>query len=488
MLEPTSPHVAVSRRKVLLVEPSAVEANVFSAFSGMPLLGPVYLGTILARAGFDVRVINEDLLGRRLGFADLDADYLLLTCLTPTVERGYELAALFKRRNPSGKVLMGGPHVSFLQEEALRYADHVVTGEGEDVIVDILRHGLDEAVAAGTPVKDLDSLPFPEWDLLVNIDRLKVQPLMSSRGCPFHCNFCSVTAMFGRKYRAMSPERVLAEARRSRQAGIFFYDDNLTADKRRAHAILDGLLRDPRPRGSWWSAQVRADATRDEELLQKMARTGCACAYVGFESISSETLKEMHKGQSAEDVSHAIRRFHEHRIPVHGMFIFGADSDDDAIPAATSEFVRKNRVDSVQYMVLTPFPGTELFDRLEREGRILHRTWRYYDGMHVVFKPKAVDPYRLQTLALDSYMDFYNVLRAMNDGLETAASSTARLAGRAIRSFGAPTLRNAVLKLVGHRIIRKWMQGNHDYLRYLMHLPAAGASAADAAAGELTTG
>jgi radical SAM superfamily enzyme YgiQ (UPF0313 family) len=152
--------------------------------------------------------------------------------------------------------------------------------------------------------------------------------------------------------------------------------------------------------------------------------------------------------------------------------MFGADADDDAIPRATSDFVRRHRVDTVQYMILTPLPGTQLFERLEREGRILHRTWRYYDGMHVVFRPKNIEPHRLQTLAVDSYMDFYNVVRALNEGLETAASATARLAGKAVHAFGSPTLKNAFYKLMGRQLVRRWLRGNDEYLRYLKELPA----------------
>ncbi|MGQ9589987.1 MAG: B12-binding domain-containing radical SAM protein [Planctomycetota bacterium] len=471
----TSFEILPPRRKVLLVEPAAVNANVFSAFSGLPLLGPVYLGTILEQAGFDVRVVNEDLLGRRLGFSDLDADFLLLTCLTPTVERGYELAGLFKRRNPEGKVYMGGPHVSFLTEEALRYADGVVTGEGERVVVDLLRHGTSEQVVAGTPVEDLDSLPFPRWDLLVNSDRLRIQPIMTSRGCPFSCNFCSVTAMFGRGYRAMSPDRVLAEVERSHAPGIFFYDDNLTANRQRMHAILDGLAGPAGRRVRWWTGQVRADVTKDAALLDKMADTGCARVYVGFESISSKTLKEMHKGQTAEDVRLAIRKFHEHAIPVHGMFIFGADADEPEVLWETSEFVKANRIDSVQYMVLTPLPGTELFARMKREGRLLHRLWRYYDGMHVVFRPKAFEPYSLQKLALDSYLEFYNLLRALHDGFEAALGTmvqAARATGIKLRPLRPYLAMNAAVKLMGSRIIRRWVRGNEEYLKYLSALPA----------------
>jgi radical SAM superfamily enzyme YgiQ (UPF0313 family) len=468
---------AASRRsgtKVMLVEPASVESNVFSAFAGLPLLGPLYLGTILSRRGFDVTVVNEDLLDRRLGFADLDADVLCLSCITPTVERGYELAALFKRRNPAGRVIMGGPHVSFMAEEALTYADHVVVGEGENVIEDLIGHGSDEPVIHGTPVEDLDALPFIDWDLLVNFDRLRIQPFMFSRGCPFACNFCSVTAMFGRRYRSMSPERVLAEVDTSRRRDVFFYDDNFAAKRTRTHRILDGLVARAGGQVRWWSAQVRADLTRDEEMLRKMARSGCGRVYVGFESINDATLREMHKGQSAEDVRRAIRLFHKHVIRVHGMFVFGSDSDDEQVLRATGEFVRRTRMDSVQYMLLTPFPGTNLFERIEREGRLLHRMWRYYDAMHVVFQPRAFEPYELQELTMSIYGDYYSVLRAMNDGIEAAASATARMAGRAAERFGAPSHWNVLYKVMGSHIIRRWMRGNHDYLRYLRFLPAQG--------------
>ena len=270
----------------------------------------------------------------------------------------------------------------------------------------------------------------------------------------------------------MSPERVLAEVERTQSPGVFFYDDNFTANRARTHAITDGLMGPAGRNVRWWSAQVRADVTRDEELLDKMGRTNCARVYVGFESINGKALKEMHKGQSPEDVSRAIHRFHEYRVPVHGMFIFGADADDDEILRETNRFVRKHRVDSVQYMILTPFPGTELFERIEREGRLLHRMWRYYDGMHVVFRPKAFAPYKLQQLALDSYADFYNVVRAFNDGLEAAATATVGLLGQAVRSFGSPSLTNAIIKLLGKRIMRRWLRGNDEYLRYLSELPA----------------
>ena len=263
-------HHLKKRRKILLVEPASVDSNVFSAFAGLPLLGPLYLGTTLDRRGHDVTVINEDLLGRRLGLNDLDADVLCLSTITSTVERGYELAALFKRRNPRGRVLMGGPHVSFMQEEALRYADHVVTGEGENVIADLVEHGTEDEVVHGTPVEDMDTLPFINWDLLVNFYKLRVQPFMFSRGCPFACNFCTVTAMYGRRYRHMSAERVLAELDTTRLSEVFIYDDNFAAKNRRTHEIVDGRLDRGGSRIRWWTAQVRARNNRSRSRAYRL--------------------------------------------------------------------------------------------------------------------------------------------------------------------------------------------------------------------------
>jgi radical SAM superfamily enzyme YgiQ (UPF0313 family) len=460
--------IVKARRRVLFVEPSAVEANVFSAFAGLPLLGPLYLGTLLEQAGYEVTVISENLLGRPLGMADLDADFLLLSCLTPTVERGYELASLFKRRNPQGKVLMGGPHVSFMTEEALRYADWVVRGEGEDIVADLLRYGSSAGVVEGRVLKDMDALPPVDWKLLANGDKLWLRPYMLSRGCPFGCNFCSVTAMFGRGYRTVSVERALEDISRIDRGEAFFYDDNFAANLRRTHQLVDGMLK--LGKKFTWSAQVRADLARDGDLLDKMVRAGCNRVYVGLESVSDASLAEMNKSQTVDSIRQAVRSFHAHGIHIHGMFMFGADADDPRVLDATARFVRNERVDSVQFMILTPLPGTELYQRMEAEGRLLHNVWRYYDAMHVVFRPRGFSPFELQRHAVEVYADYYNLLRAMNDGLEAALGGLTRLVGFVPRYLGAPSLYNAALKLMGTRIVRQWSQANTGYLDYLRAL------------------
>lgn len=457
------------KKEVIIVEPASNSTNVFSFFSYLPLLGPLYLGTILKQRGFNVRVLNESILKRRLNPGELQADFLLLSCLTPTVERGYELAGQFKQLNPSGKVIIGGPHVTFLKEEAARYADHVVTGEGENVIADLLEYGSNERFIPGSPVEDMDTLPFIDWEILHGHENGRIMPIMTSRGCPFACNFCSVAEMFGRRYRAMSPERVLEEVRRNNKRYIFFYDDNFTADRRRAHQIMDGLIAMGLKPGTWM-AQVRADVAKDPELVEKMARAGCDRVYIGFESVNLDSLKTIRKSQTPEDIEDAIRVLHRHKIKIHGMFIYGIDSDDPAVTRDTVEYVRRNKIDSVQYAILTPLPGTELFRQMERGGRLIHRDWRYYDGLHVVFWPRQFSPFGLQQLAMDSFKEFYSLASAANEIINVYADGMGRWLGWISKRTHTYSLRNALLKAGGRILLNRWSKINRPYFTYLRRL------------------
>lgn len=458
-------------KTVTIVEPAAGKANIFTFFSYLPLMGPLYLGTLLKKNGFDVHVYNENILRRNVSDQELAADFLLLTCLTPTVQRGYSIAKRYKKLNPNGKVLIGGPHVSFMQEEASKYADHVISGEGENIIVDLLKYGSNEKFVRGTPVEDLDTLPEIDWNLLVNNEKVKIYPIMTSRGCPFACNFCSVTEMFGRRYRAMSPDRVIHEVKMSRLKDIFFYDDNFTADTRRAHKIMEGIA----PLEKIWTAQVRSDVSKDPALVEKMARAGCSRVYIGFESINTATLKNMKKSQTPKDIATAIETLHKNSIKVHGMFIYGSDSDEKTTIKETVDFVKNTRIDSVQYSVLTPFPGTELFERMETENRIIHKNWEHYDGLHVVFWPENFTPFNLQNLAMDSFKSFYSVAGAANEIINLFADSAIKNLSL-LRNKGVAhtySFKNALFKAGGGLILKKWNKLNRSYMKYLQDLSIA---------------
>lgn len=461
------------KNRVIIVEPRGGRANVFSDYINLPLLGTLYLGTILKQAGYDVRILNENILGRDVALSDLDADYLLLSLLTPTAERGYDIAGTFRKLNPRAITVIGGIHPSFLSEEAASYADYVVTGEGEDVIVDLLRYGSDEKIIAGSRIEDLDRVPIPDFSLLANGERLRITPTMTSRGCPYDCNFCAVTEMFGRGYRMHSPERVIEELGRIRTRHVFIYDDNFAANPKRTHELLDRMIDRSFP--FKWSTQVRADVTRDPELISKMQRAGCERVYIGFESINPATLEHLKKNQSPEDVRDAIQIFHKNNISIHGMFMFGSDEDHESVFQQTASFCRKHHLSSVQFMILTPLPGTAFFQRMEREGRLLHRMWQYYDGMHTVFRPLNFSPLGLQEGALRAFQDFYSYFGIMNDAINIFFETSRSLATSFISGIRIPSLRNSLVKLQAKAIIRRWKGMNQDYLLYLKRIKRTGA-------------
>lgn len=455
-------------KDVIIVEPCSSGANVFSFSSYLPLLGTLYIGTILKENGFNVKILNENILKRELIKDDLKADFLLLSCLTPTITRGYEIAGIFRKNNPNGKIIMGGSHVSFLKEEAAPHADHIVVGEAENVIVDLLKNGSTEKLVYGAPVMDLDTLPFIDWSLLVGNERGSILPIMTSRGCPFACNFCSVTEMFGRKYRAMSAERVIEEVKRASKRYIFFYDDNFTADTRRAHKIMDGLI-DLKLKPKTWTAQVRSDVCKDPLLVAKMHRAGCERVYIGFESINLDTLKNLKKSQTPEDIAHAVNVLHLNKIKVHGMFMYGSDTDNKRVAEETVKFVKKHSIDSVQYMVLTPFPGTELFQKMESAGRMIHNDWKYFDGLHVVFWPENFTPIALQELAMDSFTHFYSLGGAANEIInlfaDHAISAAYWMADKS--RVHTHSFKNALFKAGGKLVLNRWNKINKPYMSYL---------------------
>ena len=306
------------------------------------------------------------------------------------------------------------------------------------------------------PTEDLDTLPFPDLTLIRGHERMRQTPIMTSWGCPFDCKFCSVTAMFGKKYRFRSPQNVIDELKQKAPRHVFFYDDNFAANRKRLKTLLQMII-DEGLHFSW-SAQVRTDVARDPELLDLMHRAGCWMVYLGLESINQTTLDAFDKSQSVEDITFAVQALHEHGIKSHGMFVLGADSDTKDVVRTTVDFAQANKIDTVMLNILTPLPGTPLFDEMDRQGRIFDKRWQLYDALHVVFTPKNMTPYELQREAIAGYMRFYS-LRVWLKYLFTF-----RFAGLAFQTWG-------------QSILRAWRKDerNKDYLRALkrLHLLAA---------------
>ena len=414
-------------KKVVLIEPKAPNLHIFSQFT-LPRLGTLILGTLLKQRGWEVELFIEEV--RQVDY-DLvkGADLAGISTITPTAPRAYAIAD--RIRAMGVPVVMGGPHVTFLAEEALEHADYVIRGEGEGPLLELaaaLETGGDASGIRnlsfkkdgravhnpGRPAPDnLDAIPYPDFSLLKRdrprLGRRSTIPVMTSRGCPFDCSFCSVTGMFGRKYRYRSTENVLAELRRydSRKHLIFFYDDNFAADRKHTKELLEGMIREDF--GFTWTTQVRADVAKDEEIVGLMKRAGCHTVYIGFESVNPDSLEAMRKKQTVEEITAAVKVLRRHRIHIHGMFVYGFDQDDWRTVKRTVRFAKRSRLNSTQFLILTPLPGTEFHDRMAAEDRIQFRDWSLYDAHHAVFRPARFSIFDLQKAQSFSHQKFYSL-------------------------------------------------------------------------------
>ena len=232
---------------------------------------------------------------------------------------------------------------------------------------------------------------------------------MTSWGCPFDCTFCSVTAMFGKKYRFRSAESVVEEIKQKNPERIFFYDDNMAANRKRLKRLLQLMIDEgvtvP------WGAQVRTDVVRDPELMELMRASKCDFVALGLESVNQATLDGFEKSQTVGDIEHAIKVLHDYGIRAHGMFVLGADHDTPDAMRETVKFAQKNKIDTVMLNILTPLPGTQQFQELEDEGRIIEHDWSFYDAQHVVFQPKQMTALHLLQETIKANKRFYATWR-----------------------------------------------------------------------------
>ncbi|MBI5643734.1 MAG: B12-binding domain-containing radical SAM protein [Deltaproteobacteria bacterium] len=464
-------------KKIIFIEPNPPDLHVFTKMP-LPRLGTVLLGTILRQNGYDVKSYVESV--AEVDLKDvLSADAVGISTITSTSRRSYELAKLLKKAGIP--VFMGGPHVTYMPDEALEVCDFVLRGEADDHIIDFIKaleKGSGFSAIPGlsyrqdgkvthnkiTPFsKDMDSLPCPDFSLISGMEtsglkKFSITPVMTSRGCPYDCSFCSVTGMFGQKYRFRSKEKVLEELENIRRHGknwVFFYDDNFCAHKKRTKELLSTMI--AKGLTPHWTAQVRVDVAKDPELLDLMKKSGCHTVYIGLESINPKTLEAYNKKQSVEDITNCIKALHKKGIRIHGMFVFGSDLDTTDTIHETVRFAKKNDLDSVQFLILTPLPGTKCYRDLDQEGRIITKDWSIYDAHHVVYQPKLMSYYELQSETMKATKQFYSI---------------PQIAKRAVRF----DLFNVGIKTYGHSLTKKWIKNNQHFLEYTRTLTNAGKS------------
>ena len=325
---------------------------------------------------------------------DLDADLVGMTVITGSSMRAYELSAHYRRRGI--KVVLGGPHVTLLPDEAQQHADAICTGYADRAWPELLRdlaRGSMKPRYVQAPDLDLAGLPFARRELFDKRDYLTQAVFEATRSCAHDCEFCVAPAAWGRKQLQKPVEDVVADIRQFGAKRIIFIDLNLISDKHYARELFTALV----PLGIKWFGLSTSLIGRDHDLMELMARSGCSGLLIGFETISKAALGDIGKKFNDPTLYRSlVEDLHKLKISIQGCFVFGNDHDDTDVFARTAEFVNDVAIDLPRFAILTPFPGTPLFRRLDGEGRILTRNWEQYDGQHVVHLPRLMTPRELQ--------------------------------------------------------------------------------------------
>jgi radical SAM superfamily enzyme YgiQ (UPF0313 family) len=394
---------------LLLINPAMISnGNRLPNAGGIATMEPLALAYVAAvtPAHWEIRIVDEVLEDIPL---QENPDLVGLTSLTITVPRAYEIAEHFRARGIP--VAMGGVHATLLPDEAANYVDAVVIGEAESSwpsLIEDFEAGELQPRYVGA-VSDLKGLCLPRRDLYRH--HYFLQLVSASRGCRYRCEFCTLWKLEGGRYRARPPGEVLAEMMSTNGNGrrpplasrpILFTDENVFTDREWAHELFTGLAERGRRRP--FAVQASLDIADDEEMLTLLQKCGCMTILIGFESVSEESLRLMRKGVNlrigVDRYKEKISKLHDHGLMSSGSFMFGNDGDEPDIFERTVDFVLEAGVDIAHFGLLTPTPGTDLHDRLVREGRLLcsdfPADYRRYDLQTAVFRPLKMTPEQLE--------------------------------------------------------------------------------------------
>lgn len=350
---------------------------------------------------WQVTIVDE--VQEKLSF-DGHYDLVGITAMTHQALRAYQIADRFRERGIP--VVLGGIHPTVLPDEAAAHADAVVIGEAEPVwagLLDDLRNGTLEKFYRSVPTGDRLEIPWARRELLAGRTYLTTQTLQASRGCPYDCPFCTVTPHFGRTFRYRDPEDILAELRSYQGKLTVFLDDNILGDPLKARPILSGMV----GMGLRWGGQANLRFAEDPEMVRLLAASGCIGIFVGLES--ADGLHANHpKTSGSSSQADLIKRIRDTGVVVEASVIFGFDDHDQGIFERTVRYLEKCAPSLPTFHILTPYPGTALFDQFQREGRMLHTDWSRYDHGQVVYRPRLMSPEQLYWGWVDARREAYS--------------------------------------------------------------------------------
>jgi len=371
-------------------------------YSLFPPLGLATLAAYLDDCD-DVTIQDEHV--ERLDLSD-SPDLVAIQVYITSAYRAYELADLYRARG--AHVCLGGPHVTSLPEEALRHADTVFLGPGEDTWPSFLadfRSGRPGRVYQSRE-RTLLGQPRPRRDLIKRHLYLVPNSIVVSRGCPHNCDFCYKASFYrhGRWFYTQTVDAALAEIDSLPGRHLYFLDDHLFGDPRFISELIQGM----RGMGRLWQAAATVQSVLTPGLMSSAAEAGLRSLFIGFETLQLESLRTQHKGHNlGADYGAAIRLLHDLGIMVNASFIFGLDDDDPDVFERTVQWAVEQGVETATFHILTPYPGTKLHRSMVTQGRITTENWDLYDTRHAVFRPARMTPEQLETGYRRAYRDFY---------------------------------------------------------------------------------
>lgn len=381
--------------KILLILPQGAIYRKSGNFKKSLRYSPLALTTLAAlvppELDAEIRIIDEG--AEALDF-NIEADLVGITAITGNAPRAYKIAQRFRARGVP--VVMGGVHATLMPEEAAQYVDTVVAGFAEEswprLLRDFKQNNM-KKLYTQSPNLSLNNLPIARRDLLKKEAYITTNSMQATRGCINSCDFCVIPVAWGQRMYFRPVEDVVREAAMLPGKGLLFVDPSPIENVEYAKKLFRALI----PLNKKWVGLATTRITKDSELLNLAAKSGCRGLLIGFESVTQETLKLANKRfNSVDDYGEMVKKLHARGIAIMGCFVFGFDSDDKDVFKRTVEFINKINIDLPRYAVYTPFPGTPLYKKLKTEGRIIEDNWSLYDAQHVVFRPAKMSPEELQ--------------------------------------------------------------------------------------------